>query len=46
MRETLVLTSEDGILADLAVAEAQSLTSIPVGARIDAHKGTLWLPTP
>ncbi|MGH6673571.1 MAG: rhodanese-like domain-containing protein [Xanthobacteraceae bacterium] len=30
LREMLILTSEDGALAALAVAEAQSLTSIPV----------------
>jgi rhodanese-related sulfurtransferase len=30
LRENLVLTSEDGVLAAMAVAEAQALTSVPV----------------
>jgi rhodanese-related sulfurtransferase len=30
MRGTLVLTSEDGVLAGLAVAEARALTNVPV----------------
>jgi rhodanese-related sulfurtransferase len=32
LREALVLTSEDGIVADLAVAEARCLTDVPVRA--------------
>jgi rhodanese-related sulfurtransferase len=32
LRETLVLTSEDGVLAALAVAEAKSLVGVPVYA--------------
>ncbi len=32
LRESLVLTSEDGVLAALAVAEAQSLVGVPVYA--------------
>jgi rhodanese-related sulfurtransferase len=37
LRETLVLTSEDGELAALAIAEAHSLVSVPVYALAGGH---------